>query len=327
MIKFDHPSYSDHPLSLYTYYYELDQKGNTQHIYVTNDSNETVYTEKYTYENNQLVKKEITGMDTSKNKTTTYFYNLLGFEIRSITICGKSKEITTKKYKNDSLIIFEKTISIPLGDLDQTRYIYKDNQLKKDIYISRSKAHRWNWITEYDTAGNITCETERDVDRKKSEHHRSILYTNKKTTYYYTQGSSDYYKVSNDYGEIDTVYIKYNEYDDRIFYHSIAWENEYLNDRSFFYIRKKCEYRDTGKDKAFNSWKKGSCFWKRAEKTKRIEFDSNGNKILNDVWEFSHVSKYEDVYEYDARGNWIKRSSYSNGELEEVIEREITYYE
>ncbi len=59
-------------------------------------------------------------------------------------------------------------------------------------------------------------------------------------------------------------------------------------------------------------------------------YDSNGNMIEELTYkgnEKAHSSKSTWKYEYDSKGNWIKRTQYTNDGVEfDIAERKITYY-
>jgi hypothetical protein len=130
------------------------------------------------------------------------------------------------------------------------------------------------------------------------------------------------YDLVEKFGEIekDTLYfkttykydVKGNEID------GILASGEHMVDSATY------EYDEKGNEIEYNEYNyDGSLVYSAT-----YEYDEKGNMIENNTYnaDGSLSSKYTYNYEFDAMGNWIKKTSITIGKPNQLIERVIEYY-
>ena len=242
------------------------------------------------------------------------------------------KEQLERKFNNEGQLI--ETFSEKfIGVYHHKKYFYDDEGKKiLEIWYEKDKNVIYEWKIETDLDSLMIKEYE--VEKVKDTVLLSVTSLDRKLkpltqSFFDREGFQTYYYEFNEHGLKERV-ISFNK--DGVI------DVEYL----FYYNKRREEVRQVEKFNVSKRFKEIETLYKDGKLTKKTTkfnsdegesvltrtYDKKGNilyennKSSTGKWDYS----YRFGYDYDLRGNWIKKKEYHNGELNLETKRIIEYY-
>ncbi|MHA3788896.1 RHS repeat domain-containing protein [Flavobacterium hauense] len=277
--------------------------------------------EKLYFDENPFMETTYKGREKTQN-IIQYISNVPGIKTEySWDESGKNNTAITKrngdnsqidrvemKYQGDKIAL-KTTFNGQNNPTDKIAYVYdsKGNLIEEDLYLT-SEYIQHKIIRKYDKKNRLTSEARYDKDSKK-----------RLETFSEYQGDNLTKKYTlNDKGV--TEYSQEFTYDKK---------GNTLTKLTFDNFDKSTSidthtYDSKGNKLTWEVTKNGKIFMKA-----NFSYDKYGNTTLIEVMEPTGkiVDKREYIFEYDAKGNWIKKTTKIKDVPQFIAERQITYFE
>ncbi len=209
------------------------------------------------------------------------------------------KQIEWYGYKSDGSLYIKYTYKY-----DEHGNSIEENWSNSDGTLKMSHTYEY----KYDINGNMVEKMQYDSDG-------SLFHTN--TYQYDSNGNQIEVNQFDSYGNLDEIHFyNYDEHGNRI-------EEKLLNSAGIVYMRHIYKYDDSGNKIEWNSYTDDILNGKST-----YSYDENGNKIIEKRYgpngELRSKKTYR--YDYDERGNWIKKTIIEDDTAKTILERKYEYY-